>query len=1420
MHPWELADALWLTAVTGPGPEPGPAQATHRMPADPPTPQPEPVGAGERPDSAAPPPEAGPATGTDPAPEQPVPDGQPATSPLFRLPSPANLSGNTTVPDALGVIRALRPLKSTVRSWRPDAVVLDEVATAERAAEDGLWWPEIRPETERFLDLTLVVDDGPSMALWRHRLAAFIALLEQVGAFRTIRVRLLDTTAPESGPAVPPTLRGATAGAAVRSPSELLDPSGRRIVMVVTDGVAPCWRQGLAGPLLTACGQVMPVAVLNLLPQRLWQRVGLPVYSARLRATRKLQPNKRWTWERLDTWLDGDAPDIDHTGIPVPVLELRPRWLRWWAGLLMNTNHQRVGPVLLAQDVPTVSSAADEPLSEISLVQQVDEFRGSASAPAFRLATLLAAVPVSLTVARHLQAQLIPEAGPEHIAEVFTSGLLHPVNTHSKMSTWDALSFDIPNPIREKLLAGCRRSDTAAAVRVAAACFAGRHHGLTRLRDAIAEPDNAPDPDIATTTLKEVQHEQIVLRALTGPYLPRARRLDGPTIDSPATMSPVNQTSAPSEPTVVPEDSRPPLEPLPSTSETPDPYAGPPASALGVGRSRERHADEVPPIWGNVPPRNPNFTGRADLLDNLSQRLTAGGTTAVLPAALHGMGGIGKTQMAVEYIYRHLRDYDVIWWIPAAEPTQIRAGLTELARQLRLSGHAEASTAVPAVREALRVGQPFRRWLLVFDAAESPETVRPFFPSNGPGEILITSRNPDWAGIARPLEVSVFRREESIELLRRRGPEISDSEADLLAEKLGDLPLAIEQAAAWRAETGMQVQEYLRLFDEKVAEILDTSAPQDYELSVAAAWNVSFDELLRRNTAAHHILHLCAFFSPDPITRDLFTGVRGIAISPELDVALRDPMQLARAIRDINRYGLAKIDHGNNTIQLHRLVQLVLRNRVTSPQLQAQMRHGAHQLLANLDPNDPESSRHWPRYRELLPHAYAADVIDCDDSWARQLVINLMRYLFQWGDHEEATTLAQRALEGFTAKLGQSHPQTMDVASRLGLYLWGVGRYAEAADLNKRTLKLRIEASGETSEETLSAQGLVAIDLRAQGDFAASRKLTEEIHEKARKLFGPDDPETLNAAYQHALSLRLSGDYRAAAQWDADTHRRRIEVLGLHHPRTLSVYGATIVDRREAGEYLWARAEQQKLVDIMWQRYGEDHIDTWTTSFLLAVAIRKDGDHPRALPLSGPALRQFQIRYGDDHPTTMAAALAHSIDLRHSGDLRAARKLGEETFERYRRILGEHHPHTLGAMVDLAVALRLLGDTAGARELDERALEQLRARVGPDHPYAVVAAINLASDLIDLGEAEAAGVLDEESVDRAGRVLGNDHPTTIAALLNLSIDLRAVGRTKDAQARAKEATATYRKVLGDRHPATIAAAEAARANCDIDPMLM
>lgn len=1332
----------------------------------------------------------------------------------------------SSLPGTLEYFRALRPLKRKVTSQRADDLVVDEQATANQAFETGLWWPVTRKGKQRWLDLTLVVDANALWTLWQSQITSFVTLLERLGAFRTVQVRLLDTDHNAT-----PVLRGMQ-NSVPRDPAEVLDPSGRRILLVLTDGVHEAWRKDLYGPVLAKWGRLMSVSLIHLLPQWVWRRGGLGVHQARLSVPGEARPNADWDCQILD-----NADKTRSDAVPIPIVEMHPHWMGWWASLITGSSREpSSASVLLSVDEPRpFGYDSGGPYSvPSSATEVVKQFHSVASPPALRLATLLAALPAELSLLELLRDQFVPEAGPEDVAELFLSGLIRP-DQHERRSPWHTRPWTFPNGVREQLLRHARRSDTTRVVHEAASRFNDRFRVLGHLRDAIADPNGTPDPELTLETLADVELETAVMRALSGPYLSRADRIthvlrheknsattartkvppttsESNTMLDPATESMAKAASAPTS--AVHAQYQDAKSDEPATASVA--YTSVPTDQ----RAHKRLPDDPPPVWGNVPPRNPNFTGRQEPLEQLSRRLTAGSTAAVLPSALHGMGGIGKTQIATEYIYRHLQDYDLIWWIDAARETQIRASLTELARQLGLTGSHEAHTAVPAVREALRTGRPHRRWLLVFDAAETPESVQPFFPTNGPGEILITSRNADWAGVARPLELAVFKRDESIELLGRRGPEIDKADANKLAEKLGDLPLAIEQAAAWRAVTGMPVSEYLRLFDESVAEILDTSAPPGYELSVAAAWSVSFDELKVRNPAAHQILHICAFFSPEPISRDLFTGVSRVSISPELDDALRNPMTLARAVRDINRYSLAKIDHGNNTIQLHRLVQMVLRSRVMAPAVQAQMQHGAHLLLASLDPNDPESTRHWPRYLELLPHAYAADLISCDDGWVRQLVINLMRFLSASGDHEEAMQLAKRAYDKFTEKLGPIDPQTLDVATRLGFYLWALGRFTEAAQFNQRTLALRLEVSGEDAEETLNLQTNIVIDHRSRGDFAEGSKLSEHIYQRTRSVFGDDDPETLNAAYQHALSLRLSGHYQAAAELDAETHRRRVEVLGPDHPRTLSTNVALVVDRREAGYYMRARIEQERITELYRQRLGPDSPDTVAANFVLAVARRKDGDHDGALTLSTDAYSTFQLVYGRSHPTTMACALAHSIDLRHSDDLPAAKRLGEEIFDLYRKVHGEHHPHTVGATVDLAVTLRLQGDAASASELNERALESFRGGVGPDHPYAIIASINLASDVSALGDLDRAAELGRDALDRGRRVLGEEHPTVLAAGFNLSLDLRAQGHREEAEKYHTAALTAYRRVLGDSHPGSIAAIKGARADCDIDPMLM
>ena len=816
----------------------------------------------------------------------------------------------------------------------------------------------------------------------------------------------------------------------------------------------------------------------------------------------------------------------------------------------------------------------------------------------------------------------------------------------------------------------------------------------------------------------------------------------------------------------------------------------------------------APAIWGGVPPRNPNFIGRHIPLEHLEQRL-ADGAAVVLPSAMHGMGGIGKTQLAIEYVYRHLNDYDLVWWIQAAQPGQIHQALTALAQRLGLP--CGIDTAIPVVLDALRRGQTGGRWLLVFDSADSPHTVRPYLPAHGRGHVLITSRNPHWAEIARPLKISVFTREESVALLRRRVATISDADAAAIADRLGDLPLAVAQAGAWLAQTAMPAAEYLAQFDDNAAAILDTDPPGGYDVSVAAAWTVSFTALRDRDPAAHQLLQVCAFFASDPINLGLFRAVRGVSIAPDLDHALASPLLLARATRAISRLGLARIDLTSDTLVLHRSVQQVLRDQM-GPDHRTDMHRGAQQLLATYDPGDPDIPSLWPRYHHVLPHVSSAALVDSASPGPRQLVLNLMAFLYLAGDHDGAAALARAAHASWSAASEVDDPYVLTAAERLSYFLWVLGRYPEAAEISRSILGLRRRSCGENSQETLAAQNAIAHDLKARGDFPGARDITRSVFTKATALFGVDDPHTLDAARAYGISLRLCGQYGPAAEVDQACYERHVVVRGYDHPDTLSVLSGWILDRREAGEYAWAVRAHEELADRAATMFGDGAADTLRRQVYLAVALRKAGDYPAALDLSRRVLDGFRARYSPHNFNALACAVAQSIDLRRAEKLGAACKLGETVSQDYTASLGEAHPHSNAAAINLAVTVRLTGDHATARELNERALQSLWTTVGADHPYSIACGINLASDCAAAGDTQAALDMGAEMSDRAIRTLGADHPTTLAARANHALDLGEHGQS------AADIIAAFGRVLGAEHPATTAATARIRLDCDIDPI--
>jgi hypothetical protein len=1302
--------------------------------------------------------------------------------------------------------KAMLPLKRRVPSR--ERQVLNEEATAESAAESGVWLPQQEPAQEHWLTATLLADTGDSMGLWSHTAERLAETLRGSGAFRDVRLVGWAEAGGQDGPSP----RTVPAGA-----------DGRQVLLVLTDLHGDHWADGRAHRVLARWARVMPVAAVHVLPEHVWARTGTRTSGLRLTSPRPVAPNSTWTavQDSFTVLPDEFDPAGTGAGIPLPVVPLTPeglgRWARFTAG--EGPGDYVVRALRLSARPPSVARRRVSPPGAPPAVQ-VRSLRAQLSPTAYHLARLSAALPLNLSVLRLVQARLLPEARSWHIAELLLSGLLRYTPPDPDVPAPAQVDLEFGEGVRRELLSEGTRGETARAMMLT----------FDHLAEALPGPTGYTFSELGGLVRDPTRVARLPMEALqpwVASILPAFAAMAGPYAAAAAELSSRLSAAA-----VEPPPPAPPVALRDETSDEGDPLgAGTEDSVFEDERNAEVSGlqsaqagpksdglQKPPPVWGNVPPRNRAFTGRAQLLEDLHRRLREG-TTAVLPEALQGMGGVGKSQLAVEYVYRHLHEYQVIWWIPSEQPQQIRQFLVMLAGRLGLSvGSGEANTAVPAVIEALRVGEPYKNWLLVFDNAENPEAVREFFPTNGPGRILVTSRNSQWASSARPLEVDVFTRDESRTLLQLRAPTLDDATADRLAETLGDLPLGIEQAAVWLSETGMPADEYLRLFEQQADELMLSDPPPDYPLSVAAAWNVSLERLRKNHPAALQLLQVCAFFAPEPISRRLLSGIRDAPVPPELNAALSDPIRLGRAIREINRYALARINHNTNTVQLHRLVQRVLINQMPD-QLQSQMRNGAHQLLAKGDPGEPTASHQWPQYGDLLPHVLSSRAVESTDPWVRQLVLNEIQYMFTWGDHQGSLDLAEEAYRTWQSEAGENAEHVLAAAQLFTDALRILGRYAEAYDLDQKTLAAMTDVLGPEHESTLELTSMLAWDMRLRGDFQRALELDKHAFETCERLFGPNDLSTLLCAHRHALNLRFIGEFQQALDLDRMTHRRKVEELGENALTTLATLAAVALDLQEAGEYIQARDQAQEVVDRYRYNVGETHPHTMAAIRLLSVAERRAGHHAEALELSGRALALHRARYGDEYPQTVSALTAHAVDVRQSGDLDRALELGRQGYEGYEALMGRDHPHTVAGRVNHAICLRLVGRVEDAHEINRAARTQLAGSLGEDHPNTLACTANLAADLYELGETQASVDLARLGLEQSRGRLGADHPVTLATALNLVLGLRLLGgEEEDSEALYTDTLERYRRTLGEDHPACAAAAEGRLANCDIDPL--
>jgi tetratricopeptide (TPR) repeat protein len=681
--------------------------------------------------------------------------------------------------------------------------------------------------------------------------------------------------------------------------------------------------------------------------------------------------------------------------------------------------------------------------------------------------------------------------------------------------------------------------------------------------------------------------------------------------------------------------------------------------------------------------------GRAQELARLDADVAGPGRVVV--QAVHGLGGIGKSTLAAHWTAAHASDFTLTWWITAATPAAIDAGLAALAGALQpaLCG------ALPP--EALREGAvqwlaAHQGWLLILDNVTVPADVAPLLARAPAGRYLITSRRATgWHATAVPIRLNILDPSEAEALLiaiftqdHRR--EV-DGAADL-CEELGFLPLAIEQAGAYLAQVDATPREYLDLLARYPAAMYQASAEgADAARTIARIWHVTLDRLAD-DPLAGQLLRILAWYAPEAIPRALLDG-------------LADPPTLPRIIGRLAAYSMLTADA--DVLAMHRLVQAVTRTSDPgdphrSPQAIDEARDQAtRQLTAALPAwKDPAG---WPTWRMLLPHIDALvdhAPPDSDTKTTAYLLNVAGAFVHYQGQPARAAGYLQRALADRQRILGQDHPDTLTSRGNLASAYRAAGELGRAIPLDEQTLADSVRVLGQDHPDTLISRNNLAYAYRAVGDLRRAIPLYEQTLADRQRVLGQDHPDTLASRNNLAVAYQAAGDLDRAIPLFEQALADSTRVLGQDHPQTLTSRSNLASAYREVGDLRRAiPLDEQTLADRQ-RILGQDHPDTLASRNNLAVAYQAAGDLDRAIPLFEQALADSTRVLGQDHPQTLISGSNLAVAYQAAADLDRAIPLYEQTLAGQQRVLGQDHPDTLASRNNLAVAYQAAADLGQA----------------------------------------------------------------------------------------------------------------------------
>ncbi|MEV8549947.1 FxSxx-COOH system tetratricopeptide repeat protein [Streptomyces glaucescens] len=698
------------------------------------------------------------------------------------------------------------------------------------------------------------------------------------------------------------------------------------------------------------------------------------------------------------------------------------------------------------------------------------------------------------------------------------------------------------------------------------------------------------------------------------------------------------------------------------------------------------HGGSLPRVW-NVRRRDPDFSGREELIDHLRDTLTVGSPVAI--QALHGMGGVGKTQVAVEYAHRFAEQYDIVWWVDAGQPEHLPVQFGELATRLGIADPGREVEWNAGAALAHLAGT--ERWLVVLDDANDPQACAGMLPA-GPGHVLITSRNPQWQGLVSTIGLDVFSRADARRYLTTRLPALTGDEADTLARELGDLPLALAQAAGVIG-AGMPAQQYLGILSRTTTALLNEGAVPAYPTSLAATVALAREGLAAYHPGAAALLSLGSFFGPGPIPVDWLEGARGLLRTVPATAGAHWPQH---ALQPLARYGLARIDGG--TLQIHRLTQTIVRDRTGEAEAAA-VRSDVVTVLAEVSPGDPDLPESWDSWALLTSHLLTRPDSPEDLQALGRVLAGAAHYLLASGQVGEALIMSRECHASWARTMGADHPETLVWAQYSALATADAGDTAEARTLIGEVLARRRRVLGEDHPDTLTSADTLARILGHLGELVAARELAEDVVVRRRRVLGEDHSATLASGNTLAEILMRLGELVAARELAEDVLARLRRLLGEDHPRTLRTAHNLAVALARLHEPVPARELAEDVLARSRRVVGDDHPDTLTAMEGLAVTLHDLGEYTEARRLHEHVLGSRRRVMGEDHPATLASARNLATVLYRLHDHQSAEALLQDVLARSMRVLGAGHPETKAVVGLLATVLTTMGKAYQAQRL-------------------------------------------------------------------------------------------------------------------------